>query len=117
MILNRLNRKNMTAHYIHINEDGKPDIYGSGDILPDGIILHWYQSVLHKDVNDKLAGPFWEEKIPEADNLFKINNFYPNISLPNEKFKVIVENPSREEKAIEVYNNNLFEKTYEENGV
>ena len=117
MILNRLNRKNMTAHYIHINEDGKPDIYGPGDILPDGIILHWYQSVLHKDVNDKLAGPFWEEKIPEADNLFKINNFYPNISLPNEKFKVIVENPSREEKAIEVYNNNLFEKTYEENGI
>jgi hypothetical protein len=32
----------MTVNYIHIDEDGKPVVYGPGDTLPNGSVIHWY---------------------------------------------------------------------------
>ena len=113
-LLGELNKKNMMVNYIHINEDDKPIVYGPGDTLPDGIVLHWYHYKLQKDINDELAGNYWEEMAPSVEDCFVVKDFYPNISLGSEMFKVIIENPSKEEIARDVYNDGLFGNLYTE---
>ena len=113
-LLGELNKKNMTVNYIHIDEDGKPVVYGPGDTLPNGSVIHWYHYKLQKDINDELAGNYWEEMAPSVEDYFVVKNFYPNTSLGSEMFKVIIENPSKEEIARGVYNDGLFGNLYTE---
>ena len=123
-ILNKLNTKNMTANYIHIDEDGKAVVYGPSvgftedmdyNQLPEGAVVHWYQWTWEEGTNDKLAGPYWKEvtdKIETADKL-KYNNFVPDITRQSERFKVIIEYPSREKAGEDVYNAELFNRQSE----
>ena len=87
-------RKTMNVRWIHIQEDGSVIAIDKEDEIPANSIIRWYKYILDRSVSDKLAGAFWEE-IEEARNCFSYS-FVPDILVGSEKFKVIVECPSRE---------------------
>ena len=112
--LNRLNKKNMAVRWIHYpSEDEKPVVISSTDQLPDNAVLHWYHYRLDEGVKDQLAGAYWEE-ITSLRDQFEYKNFYPDISNQTEKFKIIIELPSQETKAEEVYNSDLFQEYFQD---
>lgn len=87
-------RKTMSVRWIHIQEDGSVVAIDKEDEIPANSVIRWYKYILDRSVSDKLAGAFWEE-IEEARNCFSYS-FVPDILVGSEKFKVIVECPSRE---------------------
>lgn len=87
-------RKTMNVRWIHIQEDGSVIAIDKEDEIPANSVIRWYKYILDRSVSDKLAGAFWEE-IEEARNCFSYS-FVPDILVGSEKFKVIVECPSRE---------------------
>lgn len=87
-------RKTMDVRWIHIQEDGVPVAIDQEDEIPTNSVIRWYKYVLDRTVADKMAGALWEE-IEEARNTFSYS-FVPDILVSSEKFKVIVESPSRE---------------------
>lgn len=87
-------RKTMNVRWIHIQEDGSVVAIDKEDEIPANSVIRWYKYILDRSVSDKLAGAFWEE-IEEARNCFSYS-FVPDILVGSEKFKVIVECPSRE---------------------
>lgn len=87
-------RKTMNVRWIHIQEDGSVVAIDKEDEIPANSVIRWYKYILDRSVSDKLAGAFWEE-IEEARNCFSYS-FIPDILVGSEKFKVIVECPSRE---------------------
>ena len=97
-ILETLNKKKMTAQWIHFDDDKNVYIYGpnnENDALGDEAVLHWYRYCYEDGINDKLAGNYWYE-IEDLKNKYIYSDFNPDIDYPSEKFKVIVEYPSRE---------------------
>lgn len=87
-------RKTMNVRWIHIQEDGSVVAIDKEDEIPANSVIRWYKYILDRSVSDKLAGAFWEE-IEEARNCFSYS-FVPDILVGSEKFKVIIECPSRE---------------------
>lgn len=87
-------RKTMNVRWIHIQEDGSVIAIDKEDEIPANSVIRWYKYILDRSVSDKLAGAFWEE-IEEARNCFSYS-FVPDILVGSEKFKVIIECPSRE---------------------
>lgn len=87
-------RKTMNVRWIHIQEDGSVVAIDKEDEIPANSVIRWYKYILDRSISDKLAGAFWEE-IEEARNCFSYS-FVPDILVGSEKFKVIVECPSRE---------------------
>ena len=116
--LNRLNRKNMQVRWIHFpSEDSKPIVISTPEelhALPQQAILHWYHYKLDEGVKDQLAGTYWEE-ITSLKDTFEYNNFYPDIANQSEKFKVIIELPSQESKARQIYDDNMFQEYFSQN--
>jgi hypothetical protein len=87
-------QKTMNVRWIHIQEDGVPKAIDLEEEIPANSVVRWYKYVLDRAVADKLAGALWEE-IEEARNTFSYS-FVPDLNVASEKFKVIVESPSRE---------------------
>lgn len=87
-------QKTMHVRWVHIQEDGVPVAIDKEEEIPSNSIIRWYKYVLDRAVADKLAGALWEEVV-EARNCFSYS-FIPNLEASGEKFKVIVESPSRQ---------------------
>lgn len=87
-------KKTMDLRWIHLQEDGTVVAIDKEEEIPDNSVIRWYKYVLDRAVADKVAGALWQE-IEEARNTFSYS-FTPDILLSGEKFKVIVESPSRE---------------------
>lgn len=87
-------QKTMNVRWIHIQEDGVPIAIDQEEEIPSNSVIRWYKYVLDRAVADKVAGALWEE-VEEARNTFSYS-FIPNIEASGEKFKVVVESPSRE---------------------
>lgn len=87
-------RKTMDVRWIHIQEDGTVAAIDKEAEIPANSVIRWYKYILDRSVADKLAGALWEE-IEDARNTFSYS-FTPDILVSSEKFKVIIESPSRE---------------------
>ena len=87
-------KKTMDVRWIHIQEDGVPIAIDQESEIPSNSVIRWYKYILDRTVADKVAGALWEE-IEEARNKFTYS-FVPDILVSSEKYKVIVESPSRE---------------------
>lgn len=87
-------RKTMDVRWIHIQEDGTVAAIDKEEEIPTNSVIRWYKYILDRSVADKLAGALWEE-IEDARNTFSYS-FTPDILVSSEKFKVIIESPSRE---------------------
>lgn len=90
------NEKRLMARWIHFQEDGQVLAIDKPAEIPADAKLHWYKFILTEGVTDELAGNFWEEitEPPLLNQLYY--KFNPDIAKQNEKFKIIVEYPSRE---------------------
>lgn len=86
--------KTMELRWIHLNEDGTASVIDLPEEIPSNAVIHWYKNILDRSITDKLAGPMWVE-LPELKNCFSYS-FVPDILVGTEKFKVIIEFPSRE---------------------
>ena len=90
------NTKRLMARWIHFNEDGSITAIDKASEIPVDAKLHWYKFHLTEGVTDELAGNFWAE-ITEPELLNQLYfKFTPDIAKQNEKYKIIVEYPSRE---------------------
>lgn len=89
--------KTMELRWIHLNEDGTASVIDLPEEIPSNAVIHWYKNILDRSITDKLAGPMWVE-LPELKNCFSYS-FVPDILVGTEKFKVIIEFPSREHMA------------------
>lgn len=87
-------QKTMHLRWVHIQEDGVPVAIDLEDEIPSNSVIRWYKYVLNREISDKVAGALWQE-IEEARNKFTYS-FTPDILLSGERFKVIIESPSRE---------------------
>lgn len=87
-------RKTMDVRWIHIQEDGTVAAIDKEEEIPANSVIRWYKYILDRSVADKLAGALWEE-IEDARDTFSYS-FTPDILVSSEKFKVIIESPSRE---------------------
>lgn len=106
-ILNQYNKKDLHLRWVHKKQEGE-NLYGNmvdgndfisidnESLVPDKAAVHWYQYDMNEGVYDDLAGAFWKEITPDADG-FSIRSFVPDITKASEKFRVIIEYPSREE--------------------
>lgn len=90
------NTKRLMARWIHFDEEGQIVAIDKASEIPLEAKLHWYKFNLTEGVTDELAGNFWEE-ITEPNLLNQLYfKFLPDIAKQNEKYKIIVEYPSRE---------------------
>ena len=90
------NTKRLLARWIHFEEDGRITAIDKPEEIPMEAKLHWYKFNLTEGITDELAGNFWEE-ITEPELLNQLYfKFLPDIAKQNEKYKIIVEYPSRE---------------------
>jgi hypothetical protein len=90
------NEKRLQARWIHFDEEGQPLAIDKESEIPLEAKLHWYKFILTEGVTDELAGNFWQE-ITEPELLNKLFfKFNPDIAKQNEKYKIIVEYPSRD---------------------
>ena len=87
-------KKLLQARWIQYNE-GDIICIDTHDEIPANAIVHWYKYELNEDVSDELAGAFWNEITDEDDNDLSFE-IIPDIGKNSEKFKVIIESPSRE---------------------
>lgn len=87
-------KKTMEVRWVHLQEDGIPVAIDKKEEIPSNSVIRWYKYILDRAVTDKMAGALWQE-IEEARNTFSYS-FVPDILVSGEKFKVIVESPSRE---------------------
>ncbi len=86
-------QKTLNLRWIHIQDDGSIIAIDQEDEIPDNAEIRWYKYQLDRTVCDKVAGTFWSE-ITEARNKFSYT-FSPDIVVASEKYKVIIECPSR----------------------
>lgn len=61
--------------------------------LPENALIHWYRYKIAQSRKDELAGAFWQEFSPGEDLFNYI--FFPDYNSDEDKFKVIIEYPSR----------------------
>lgn len=131
-ILNTYNEKDLHLRWVHKKQEGENqygnlvdgnDFISIDDIskVPETAKVHWYQYEMNEGIYDDLAGAFWKEILPDS-NGFSIQSFVPDITKATEKFRVIVEYPSREEvEKLKIQDKELmdwtqFKMLYEEFG-
>lgn len=85
--------KTLNLRWIHVRDDGSIIAIDQEDEIPENAEIRWYKYQLDRAVCDKVAGTFWSE-IMEARNKFSYT-FSPDIVVASEKYKVIIECPSR----------------------
>ena len=62
--------------------------------VPKNAEIHWYRYNLAQNIHNELAGYFWEEFYPELKKFSY--TFTPDYTKDTDKFKVIIEFPSRQ---------------------
>lgn len=86
-------QKTLNLRWIHVRDDGSIIAIDQEDEIPENAEIRWYKYQLDRAICDKVAGTFWSE-ITEARNKFSYT-FSPDIVVASEKYKVIIECPSR----------------------
>ena len=86
-------QKILNLRWIHVRDDGSIIAIDQEDEIPENAEIRWYKYQLDRAICDKVAGTFWSE-ITEARNKFSYM-FSPDIVVASEKYKVIIECPSR----------------------
>ena len=87
-------QKTLELRWLHVQDDGSIIAIDQEDEIPEDAEIRWYKYKLDRTICDKVAGTFWEE-IGEARNKFSYS-FCPDILVGSEKYKVIIECPSRD---------------------
>ena len=106
-LLNQLNRRKLQARWIHFDEDMNPYVFDKNSDLPETAQVHWYRYFLEEGLSDKLAGAFWKEIKTPDKNYFEYKNFEPDMTRQHDMLKVIIEYPSRETIAKQIYDLSL----------
>lgn len=104
LALQYVNKKDIHLRWIHFEDESVQAIDNINDLpvwendyyehIPLATI-HWYRWKMEDNVEDPLAGVFWEEQ-KVLVNQFNWENFQPDPMSPNEKVKTIIEYPSME---------------------
>lgn len=106
-LLNQLNRRKLQARWIHFDEDMNPYVFEENSDLPETAQVHWYRYFLEEGLSDKLAGAFWKEIETPNKNYFEYKDFEPDMNRQHDMLKVIIEYPSRETIAKQIYDLSL----------
>lgn len=106
-LLNQLNKRKLQARWIHFDEDMNPYVFDKNSDLPETAQVHWYRYFLEEGLSDKLAGAFWKEIETPDKNYFEYKNFEPDMTRQHDMLKVIIEYPSRETIAKQIYDLSL----------
>lgn len=106
-LLNQLNRRKLQARWIHFDEDMNPYVFDKNSDLPETAQVHWYRYFLEEGLSDKLAGAFWKEIETPDKNYFEYKDFEPDMTRQHDMLKVIIEYPSRETIAKQIYDLSL----------
>lgn len=106
-LLNQLNRRKLQARWIHFDEDMNPYVFDKNSDLPETAQIHWYRYFLEEGLSDKLAGAFWKEIETPDKNYFEYKDFEPDMIRQHDMLKVIIEYPSRETIAKQIYDLSL----------
>lgn len=102
-LLNQLNRRKLQARWIHFDEDMNPYVFDKNSDLPETARVHWYRYFLEEGLSDKLAGAFWKEIETPDKNYFEYKDFEPDMARQHDMLKMIIEYPSRETIAQQIY--------------
>ena len=105
--LNQLNRRKLQARWIHFDEDMNPYVFDKNSDLPETAQVHWYRYFLEEGLSDKLAGAFWKEIETPDKNYFEYKDFEPDMTRQHDMLKMIIEYPSRETIAQQIYDLSL----------
>lgn len=112
-LINKYNKKRIYARWVHqsdlVNQSNGTTTLGNSKFvaiqkaneMPENTMLHWYRYKLGEGICDSLAGAFWEE-IPEYRNRFDIDDFYPDVTMAEERIKIIVEQPTSDYLALQL---------------
>ena len=106
-LLSQLNRRKLQARWIHFDEDMNPSVLEQNSDLPETAQVHWYRYFLEEGLSDKLAGAFWKEIETPNKNYFEYKDFEPDMNRQHDMLKVIIEYPSRETIAKQIYDLSL----------
>jgi hypothetical protein len=106
-LLAQLNRRKLQARWIHFDEDMNPSVFEQNSDLPETAQVHWYRYFLEEGLSDKLAGAFWREIETPDKNYFEYKDFEPDMNRQHDMLKVIIEYPSRETVAKQIYDLSL----------
>lgn len=106
-LLSQLNRRKLQARWIHFDEDMNPSVFEQNSDLPETAQVHWYRYFLEEGLSDKLAGAFWREIETPNKNYFEYKDFEPDMNRQHDMLKVIIEYPSRETVAKQIYDLSL----------
>lgn len=106
-LLSQLNRRKLQARWIHFDEDMNPSVFEQNSDLPETAQVHWYRYFLEEGLSDKLAGAFWKEIETPNKNYFEYKDFEPDMNRQHDMLKVIIEYPSRETIAKQIYDLSL----------
>lgn len=106
-LLSQLNRRKLQARWIHFDEDMNPYVFDKNSDLPETAQVHWYRYFLEEGLSDKLAGAFWKEIETPDKNYFEYKNFEPDMTRQHDMLKIIIEYPSRETIAKQIYDLSL----------
>lgn len=106
-LLSQLNRRKLQARWIHFDEDMNPYVFDKNSNLPETAQVHWYRYFLEEGLSDKLAGAFWKEIETPDKNYFEYKDFEPDMTRQHDMLKVIIEYPSRETIAKQIYDLSL----------
>ena len=106
-LLSQLNRRKLQARWIHFDENMNPYMFDKNSDLPETAQVHWYRYFLEEGLSDKLAGAFWKEIEPPNKNYFEYKDFEPDMTRQHDMLKVIIEYPSRETIAKQIYDLSL----------
>ena len=102
-LLNQLNKRKLQARWIHFDEDMNPYVFDKNSDLPETAQVHWYKYFLEEGLSDKLAGAFWKEIETPDKNYFEYKDFEPDMTRQHDMLKMIIEYPSRETIAQQIY--------------
>lgn len=106
-LLSQLNKRKLQARWIHFDEDMNPYVFDKNSDLPETAQVHWYRYFLEEGLSDKLAGAFWKEIETPNKNYFEYKDFEPDMTRQHDMLKVIIEYPSRETIAKQIYDLSL----------
>lgn len=106
-LLSQLNRRKLQARWIHFDEDMNPYVFDKNSDLPETAQVHWYRYFLEEGLSDKLAGAFWKEIETTDKNYFEYKDFEPDMTRQHDMLKIIIEYPSRETIAKQIYDLSL----------
>lgn len=92
-VLNTERNKHLQVQFIQLDDNNIPHVYTTVEELPNDTVVHWYKYHLYENINDDIAGKFWEEITPAEGNTFNLT-VRPSIGVNEEKYKVIIESIS-----------------------